>query len=86
MKSFWIPRTKGASVAVTMIHAKKRARDLTMACWWPSKITGMRAPCWGGILDELRTLANAAIECRNDFREAEEIYGVMARVAPQEVK
>ena len=36
---------------------KQRARELTMGCWWPDLANGLKSPSWGGIADELLTLA-----------------------------
>jgi len=35
-------------------------RSLTMACWWPSKVTGRVTPDWGGIAGELEALTTGA--------------------------
>ena len=43
---------------MTKAEAKKAARELTMACWWPSKVTGLIQPVWSEIRGELRMLAD----------------------------
>jgi hypothetical protein len=62
---------------MTFTDAKKRARELTMGCWWPSRAYPMRSPVWPEVLNELRMSAEQAIAHRGDFREADEIYLVM---------
>ena len=38
----------------------KAMRNLTMACWWPSRITGVTIPDWEGIEGELAALTGGA--------------------------
>lgn len=39
---------------MTYQEAVKRAKLYTMACWWPSKVTGLKNPDWNGIIGELK--------------------------------
>ena len=41
-------------------EAKKRAKELTMGCWWPSTAFPKPRPNWAGIKNELRSLAYQA--------------------------
>ena len=43
-----------------MRETTKKIRSLTMACWWPSKITGRTRPDWSGIFGELYWLFQQA--------------------------
>ena len=44
----------------TLKQVQKEIRGQTMACWWPSRITGKAAPDWVGILGELEALLEGA--------------------------
>lgn len=39
---------------------RQAARANTMACFWPSKVTGLRAPVWISILGELGAQRDSA--------------------------
>lgn len=43
-------------------------KQRTMACWWPSRITGRTEPDWQGIMGELDALIEGA-ERRGDIAE-----------------
>jgi hypothetical protein len=61
---------------VKLQEAKKRARELTMGCWWPSRAFPMPQPDWPNILTELECLAEQAAEHRGDRAEASAIRAV----------
>lgn len=61
----------------TMRAAIKRARELTMACWWPSKVMGRTVTDWHGVYGELRASSQAEV-ARGDYARATEINGVLA--------
>ena len=49
-------------------------RNATMACWWPSPVYyPERQTDWLGVEGELRSSAEAAIVCRDDYAEASEL-------------
>ena len=45
---------------ITMGQTIKKLRSLTMACWWPSKVTGLTQPDWPGVLGEVDALLQSA--------------------------
>lgn len=47
----------------------KELRHLTMACWWPSNITGRLQPDWEGIRGEMQALVVGAT-ARMDYGTA----------------
>jgi hypothetical protein len=57
-------------------QAKKRARELTMGCWWPSRAFPMLQADWPNIFAELECLAEQAVEHRGDHAEASAIRAV----------
>jgi len=44
----------------SVAETTREIRGLTMACWWPSRITGKRTPDWEGITGELDALIKGA--------------------------
>ena len=62
---------------MTRNNAIQRARELTMACWWPSRPYSSRAdvergPDWDGIIGELQVHADSARLDRCNEAEAAE--------------
>jgi len=49
---------------------KARMRELTLACWWPSKFMGRKETDWRGIAYELHASAEDALKLRDDVPEA----------------
>ena len=66
---------------MTTQQAKKRARELTLGCYWPSRAFPGK-PRWGDIIVELLGAADLAIAYRNDQYEAaklREVASVLSR-------
>lgn len=62
---------------MTFFDATVRARDLTMACWWPPRAYTVDGPNWVGIIGELTALMNNSLTHRDDWAEALETAEVI---------
>jgi len=71
---------------MTKRQAIKRAKEMTMGCWWPSRPFSSVADCkagpnWEAIKEELKVLTEMARTCRQNEAEASE-YETVANLLP----